>query len=637
MEINESREKKMRFASASINSAKSGIRFARHNLDTLNMGNDPKENEDSTADPAEYMNQKEKRLWNQLSEQKKNFYISKGTQAGGNKLKGSLYSEELSEKEQSEEFGRLKWSQKQMSAKSTDCQAQKERNLVHAKNANAEKKQQGKEAWNRGLKEQTDINRAKAGGKSGGTSVSNVAGNSGTNMAASGSLSGTGTPSAGTASVGTTSAGTASTGTASVGTASVGTASAEAASGAAGGAAGIAAAAARKTAESFKNAVEAHAISANHQIQQRADAMRTESALSDSPIVKGGTAIAAVFLAAASLLMQMVTTLIVSLLAPIIFIIIFILVIVTVIAVLVSVIASILTSSSSGNGAERIVQVALAEEGTTDGSQYWEYVMGSRFVNGSATPWCACFVSWCANECGYIDDGIFPKTASVAVYKSYYSERNLYHEAEGYTPQQGDLIIFGGTSHIGIVQYSEGGRVITIEGNTSDAVHSRSYSLSSPYITGYCTPEYPEGTVIEIPVGMGTYHTYMGWRTITSRTSLQYRLREESGEHYDAEGFAIIDGRYVIACTTTFGNVGDYVDFYREDGNVIHAIIGDIKNRNDSGCNAYGHANGRCVVEYIVQQSTWYPSHANPGTSGCHPEWNSRVVKAVNLGRNYFD
>ena len=56
--------------------------------------------------------------------------------------------------------------------------------------------------------------------------------------------------------------------------------------------------------------------------------------------------------------------------------------------------------------------------------------------------------------------------------------------------------------------------------------------------------EYPAGTTIEIPEGMGTTHTYMGWRTITSRTSLQYQLREQSGEHYDSEGFGIIDGRY---------------------------------------------------------------------------------------------
>lgn len=66
----------------------------------------------------------------------------------------------------------------------------------------------------------------------------------------------------------------------------------------------------------------------------------------------------------------------------------------------------------------------------------------------------------------------------------------------------------------------------------------------------------------------------------------------------------------MIACTTLYGQVGDYIDFYRENGDVLHCVIGDIKNQNDAGCNQYGHQNGRCVVEFVVQYSTWYPSHA---------------------------
>lgn len=27
--------------------------------------------------------------------------------------------------------------------------------------------------------------------------------------------------------------------------------------------------------------------------------------------------------------------------------------------------------------------------------------------------WCACFISWCANQCGYIEKGIIPKFAAV--------------------------------------------------------------------------------------------------------------------------------------------------------------------------------------------------------------------------------
>ena len=29
----------------------------------------------------------------------------------------------------------------------------------------------------------------------------------------------------------------------------------------------------------------------------------------------------------------------------------------------------------------------------------------------SRVEWCACFVSWCADQCGYIDSGLIPKFA----------------------------------------------------------------------------------------------------------------------------------------------------------------------------------------------------------------------------------
>lgn len=126
---------------------------------------------------------------------------------------------------------------------------------------------------------------------------------------------------------------------------------------------------------------------------------------------------------------------------------------------------------------------------------------------------------------------------------------------------------------------------------------------------------------------------------ITSTTSTQYKLREQAGMNFDSEGFGIINGRYVIACTTTYGQVGDYIDFYLDNGIVLPCIIGDIKNQNDAGCNQWGHNNGECVVEFIVNKDTWYSggsgNHANPGTDTCHPEWKGKVTKAVN-GGSYF-
>lgn len=146
-----------------------------------------------------------------------------------------------------------------------------------------------------------------------------------------------------------------------------------------------------------------------------------------------------------------------------------------------------------------------------------------------------------------------------------------------------------------------------------------------------------EGETIMIPEGLGASHTYMGWQIINVVESDQYKLREQAGMNFDEEGFGIINGRYVIACTTTFGRVGDYVDFYQADGTIIPCIIGDIKNQNDEGCTEWGHDNGQTIVEFVVDYDTWYnPDHVNPGTPTCHPEWNQFLIKAVN-GGSYFD
>ena len=145
------------------------------------------------------------------------------------------------------------------------------------------------------------------------------------------------------------------------------------------------------------------------------------------------------------------------------------------------------------------------------------------------------------------------------------------------------------------------------------------------------------GTVINVPAGLGSVHTYMGWQMITDTSSAQYKLREQAGMNFDSEGFGRINGRYVIACTTTFGQPGDYVDFYQEDGTVIQCIIGDIKNQNDAGCTEWGHENGTCIIEFVVDKNTWYnTNHPNPGAQGFHSEWNKNITKAVN-GGSYFN
>jgi hypothetical protein len=266
---------------------------------------------------------------------------------------------------------------------------------------------------------------------------------------------------------------------------------------------------------------------------------------------------------------------------------------------------------------------------------------------GFTDEWCAMFVSWCLNQAG-VPTSIAPKTAAVSGFLDFAKKNNRYYsKTSGYKPKPGDIMIQkNGCSHTGLVVSASGNSFTTVEGNSSNAVKTRNYTLSSNELSGFFSPAYSAESAspatiptktITLPSGLGSVFTYMGWQLITSKTSVQYKLKSQAGQNFDSEGFGIINGRYVVACTTTYGSVGDYIDVYQSNGNVLKCIIGDIKNQNDAGCNKWGHLSGKCVIEFVVDKSKWYnPKHANPGTSSCHPEWGAKTItKIVNLG-SYF-
>ena len=61
--------------------------------------------------------------------------------------------------------------------------------------------------------------------------------------------------------------------------------------------------------------------------------------------------------------------------------------------------SQVLYGISAGDG--EIVTVALSQVGNVGGQPYWSW-----YGFNSRVEWCACFVSWCANECGYIENGL---------------------------------------------------------------------------------------------------------------------------------------------------------------------------------------------------------------------------------------
>ena len=83
-----------------------------------------------------------------------------------------------------------------------------------------------------------------------------------------------------------------------------------------------------------------------------------------------------------------------------------------------------------------IVAVALSQVGNVGGQPYWSW-----YGFNSRVEWCACFVSWCANECGYIDAGVIPKFAGCTGGSNWFKDRGQWQDG-GYEPHPGDLIFF---------------------------------------------------------------------------------------------------------------------------------------------------------------------------------------------------
>ena len=65
-----------------------------------------------------------------------------------------------------------------------------------------------------------------------------------------------------------------------------------------------------------------------------------------------------------------------------------------------------------------IVQIALTQIGNIGGEPYWSW-----YGFGSRVEWCACFVSWWADQCGYIDTGIIPQYAGCVNGVSWFRQR----------------------------------------------------------------------------------------------------------------------------------------------------------------------------------------------------------------------
>ena len=140
-------------------------------------------------------------------------------------------------------------------------------------------------------------------------------------------------------------------------------------------------------------------------------------------------------------------------------------------------------------GNQAIVEVALTQIGNVGGAPYWSW-WGLDY----RVEWCAIFVSWCADQCGYLDVGVLPKMEGVRPFIDWFRERGQWQDRD-YEPSPGDIIFFdwesdGLVDHVGIVEKVENGLIYTVEGNTDDICAERRYTPGAVSIYGYGLPLY---------------------------------------------------------------------------------------------------------------------------------------------------
>lgn len=120
----------------------------------------------------------------------------------------------------------------------------------------------------------------------------------------------------------------------------------------------------------------------------------------------------------------------------------------------------------------------MTQLGNEGGQPYWSW-----YGFEGRVEWCACFVSWCADQCGYIESGIIPKFAGCVDGSNWFKGNGQWKD-RNYEPQAGDIIFFdwegdGETDHVGIVEKCENGVVYTVEGNSGDACRQSNIRLEA--------------------------------------------------------------------------------------------------------------------------------------------------------------
>lgn len=162
---------------------------------------------------------------------------------------------------------------------------------------------------------------------------------------------------------------------------------------------------------------------------------------------------------------------------------------------------------------QQVIQIAASQIGVGTDATSAKYAQAAGLGWTNKYAWCCAFVVWVMYQAGFTTSQIM-RTGSCTAERKFLVSKGQYSPRGSYTPLPGDIIYFHFSSghadanHTGIVEKTDGSKVYTIEGNTSNKCARRSYSLNSGSIMGYGRPVYDgSGTYTDATSGSSTVDT----------------------------------------------------------------------------------------------------------------------------------
>lgn len=142
----------------------------------------------------------------------------------------------------------------------------------------------------------------------------------------------------------------------------------------------------------------------------------------------------------------------------------------------------------------------------------------------------------------------------------------------------------------------------TIQGSQNAAPMTRGSSITIPKVY--------QGVILGTAATLENMPRNWGGPS-TSQHKVQ-DVWEKKGKKFDKNGYATVYGRYIVAMTSTFGDIGDYVDIEFKKGNktkTLSFVIGDHKSQqytsyDHNPANKWGHQKGAVILEFWARRES---------------------------------